>query len=126
MVSCLLNGRSTKSFLCTSLETRLHHQITILLCVISKLLERLIYNKIFNTVSNSITPHQYGFQGGSSTLQQLIVYFHQLITSKEEIDVIYIDFHKASVPHNDLLIKLYMEYRYIWYFMEMVCVSFKQ
>jgi len=80
-----------------------------LLCIISKLLERLIYNKIINTVSNSITPHQYGFQRGSSTLQQLIVYFHQLITSKEEIDVIYIDFRKAfdSVPHNDLLVKLW-------------------
>ena len=60
-------------------------------------------------MSNSITPHQYGFQRGSSTLQQLIVYFHQLITSKEEIDVIYIDFRKAfdSVPHNDLLVKLW-------------------
>ena len=59
-------------------------------CITSKLLERLIYNKIINTVSNSITPHQYGFQRGSSTLQQLIVYFHQLITSKEEIDVVYV------------------------------------
>ena len=80
-----------------------------LLCIISKLLERLIYNKIINTVSNSIIPHQYGFQRESSTLQQLIVYFHQLITSKEEIDVIYIDFRKTfdSVPHNDLLVKLW-------------------
>ena len=78
-------------------------------CIMSKVLERLIYDKIIDLVATSITPLQYGFQRGSSTLQQLLVYFHQLITSKEEIDAIYIDFHKAfdSVPHNELLIKLW-------------------
>ena len=60
-------------------------------------------------MATSITPHQYGFQRGASTLQQLLVYFHQLVTSKDEIDAIYIDFCKAfdSVPHNELLIKLW-------------------
>ena len=80
-----------------------------LLCIMSKVLERLIYDKIINAVATSITPHQYGFQRGTSTLQQLLVYFHQLVTSKNEIDAIYIDFHKAfdSVPHNELLVKLW-------------------
>ena len=80
-----------------------------LLCIMSKVLERLIYDRIINTVATSITPHQYGFQRGASTLQQLLVYFHQLVTLKDEIDAIYIDFRKAfdSVPHNELLIKLW-------------------
>ena len=70
--------------------------------------ERLIYDKVISTVANSITPHQSGFQKGHSTLQ-LLLFFHQLITSKDEIDVIYIDFRKAfdSVPHNELLVKLW-------------------
>ena len=80
-----------------------------LLCIMSKVLERLIYDKIINAVATSITPHQYGFQRGASTLQQLLVYFHQLVTWKDEIDAIYIDFRKAfdSVPHNELLVKLW-------------------
>ena len=42
-----------------------------LLCIMSKVLERLIYDKIISAVATSITPHQYGFQRGTSTLQQL-------------------------------------------------------
>ena len=82
-----------------------------LLCNVSKVFERLIYDKVISTctVANSITPHQFGFQKGHSTLRQLLPFFHQLITSKDEIDVICIDFHKAfdSVPHNELLVKLW-------------------
>ena len=71
--------------------------------------ERLIYDKVISTVANSITPHQFGFQKGHSTLQQLLLFFHQLITSKDKIDVIYIDFRKAfdGAPHNELLVKLW-------------------
>ena len=80
-----------------------------LLCNVSKVFERLIYDKVISTVANSITPHQFGFQKGHSTLQQLLLFFHQLITSNDEIDVIYVDFRKAfdSVPHNELLVKLW-------------------
>ena len=36
-------------------------------------------------------------------------FFHQLIASKGEIDVIYVDFSKVfdSVPHNEMLMKLW-------------------
>ena len=80
-----------------------------LLCNVSKVFERLIYDKVISTVTKSITPRQFGFQKGTSTLHQLLLFFHQLITSKDEIDVIYVDFRKAfdSVPHNELLMKLW-------------------
>ena len=71
--------------------------------------ERLIYDRVISAVAKSITPCQFGVQKGTSTSQQLLLFFHQLITSKDEIDVIYIDFRKAfdSVPHNELLVKLW-------------------
>ena len=81
-----------------------------LLCInVSKVLEDLIYVKMIGTVAKCITPCQFGFQSNSSTLQQLLLYHHQLITSKDEVDVVHIDFRKAfdSVPHNQLLVKLW-------------------
>ena len=73
------------------------------------MLEDLIYVKMIGTVAKCITPCQFGFQSNSSTLQQLLLYHHQLITSKDEVDVVHIDFRKAfdSVPHNQLLVKLW-------------------
>ena len=72
-----------------------------LLCNVSKVLEGLIYDKVISTVADSIIPWQFGFQRNTST-QQLLIYFHQLVTSMAEIDAIYIDFRKAfdRVPHN--------------------------
>ena len=86
-----------------------NYQPISLLCNVSKVFEHLIYDKVISTVTKSITPCQFGFQKGTSTLHQLLLFFHQLITSKDEIDVIYVDFRKAfdSVPHNELLMKLW-------------------
>ena len=63
-----------------------------LLCNVSKVLEGLIYDKVISTVADSIIPCQFGFQRNTSTQQQLLIYFHQLVTSMAEIDAVYIDF----------------------------------
>jgi len=80
-----------------------------LLCIISKVFERLIYNEVVNKIAPLISPFQFCFQSNKSTLQQLLIYSHQLITSKVEIDAIQIDFRKAfdSVPFDELLTKLW-------------------
>ena len=80
-----------------------------LLCNVSKVLEWLIYNKILDFYSDSISCHQFGFYKSISTLQQLLLYFDDLCSDREQIDSIYLDFSKAfdSVSHTKLLLKLW-------------------
>ena len=77
-----------------------------LLCNMSKV---LIYDKVYSVVSKHISPCQLGFQRNTSTFQLLLLFFHKLVTSTHEADVIYIDFCKAfdCVPHKELLMKLW-------------------
>ena len=50
-----------------------------LLCIVSKVLERLIYNKIskFITDNNILCCHQFGFRQNHSSTQQLLIFFLQ-------------------------------------------------
>ena len=82
-----------------------------LLCIISKVIEKIIFKETTQFVSNSFTPHQFGFLPGRSTLQQLLLFINELLDAKENnkmSDVIYLDFKKAfdSVSHCKLLLKL--------------------
>ena len=82
-----------------------------LLCVISKVFEKIIFNASINFLSDIFTPHQFGFLPGRSTLQQLLLFINDLLDSKNNnmvTDVIYLDFRKAfdSVSHTKLLHKL--------------------
>ena len=84
-----------------------------LLCSISKLLEKLIYDKIIGFVSTSISPSQFGFRPKLSTTQQLLIFLETIyssLSSNSQADVIYLDFKKVfdSVSHNELLTKLWM------------------
>ena len=82
-----------------------------LLCIISKVLERIIYNHLskFLLEQNLIYISQFGFRKHHSTTQQLLLYLdrvHKSLNINARCDVIYLDFHKAF-PHNELLLKLW-------------------
>ena len=79
-----------------------------LLSNISKVLERLIYNKIIHHVTPYIKPIQFGFMLNRSTIQQLLIFLHDIFCSKYQTDTIYLDISKAfdSVSHFHRLDKL--------------------
>ena len=76
-----------------------------LLSSTSKVLERLIYDKLISFLKEFISPVQFGFLKGHSTLQQLLLFYDRVMNStpSSQWDVI---FKKAfdSVPHNELLL----------------------
>ena len=77
-----------------------------LLCILSKVLERIVYNNIINCVKEQSTKHRFSFLPKRSTLQQLPVFAEKVIEpNKCEVDVVYMDFKKVfdSVSHNHLL-----------------------
>ena len=84
-----------------------------LLCITSKVLEHLIYNKLIDHVINFISPFQFGFLRGRSCMQQLLMFLinkaYRCATNSTQCDTIYLDFRKAfdSIPHTNLLVKLY-------------------
>ena len=70
-----------------------------LLCILSKFLERLVYNKIVDKVIKLVSPLQFGFVRGRSSLQQLLLFINSVIEAHElstPIDVIYLDIRKHS------------------------------
>ena len=83
-----------------------------LLCIISKVLEKIIYQHLFDFIYNQLSAHQFGFIPGHSCLQQLLLFTNALHHAKSthcDADVIYLDYKKAfdSVVHNKLLYKLW-------------------
>ena len=93
-----------------------------LLCTVSKVLEKLIYNQIIHFVSASISPSQFGFRPKHSSTQQLLIFLSFIqdsLASNSQADVIYLDFKKAfdNVSHNELLVKLVWNN---WKYVEMV------
>ena len=84
-----------------------------LLPIISKIFERLIYNKIFNFFAekNLISPNQSGFRPRDSCVNQLLAITHEIYRSFDEgIEVrgVALDISKAfnKVWHEGLLLKL--------------------
>ena len=83
-----------------------------LLCVSSKVLEKIIFNHILQFANDKISTHQFGFMHHRSTLQQWLIVLNAIFNSSSnssQTDLIYLDFKKAfdSVAHNELLFKLW-------------------
>lgn len=49
-----------------------------LLCVLSKVLERIVYNKIIPFVHPQISPQQFGFLKGRSSITQMLSFFSEI------------------------------------------------
>ena len=83
-----------------------------LLSIVSKVLERIVFDKVLPFIGPKLSDHQFGFMKNRSSLSQLLLYFSDIFNSVENkrcADVIYMDFSKAfdSVPHQELLLKLW-------------------
>ena len=79
-----------------------------LLCTVSKVLERLVFDKVSDfVINNVISSSQFGFVKNRTCLQQLLLFMDYIIKAHEQkvqVDVIYLDIKKAfdTVPHNRL------------------------
>ena len=79
--------------------------------VLSKILERQVYNEIFSIICPRLTHWHHGFLPGKSAVSQLSQVVHQFANAlerRQQVDVIYLDFSKAfdRVSHEKLLFKL--------------------
>ena len=82
-----------------------------LLCIASKVLERLIYNKIIDFIQPQLSKFQFGFLTNRSCLHKLLLFLSnvvQALNDKSQLDVVFLDFQKAfdTVSHQELLFKL--------------------
>ena len=81
-----------------------------LLCNVSKVLKKLVYDKIINFITESISFVQFGALKGRSTLQQLLVFLNFVHNNHDQqVDIFYLDIKKAfdGIPHDKLFHKLY-------------------
>lgn len=79
--------------------------------ILSKLLEKVVYNSIYPTLSRAISERQHGFMKNRSTTSNLTSFTDFVLNGMEkggQVDVVYTDFEKAfdRVDHIILLAKL--------------------
>ncbi len=84
-----------------------------LLNIFHKVLELIVYSKIIDFIYPKISKTQFGFIRNRSTLQQLLLSYTLVfnsVESKRHTEIVFLDFAKAfdSVPHNELLYKLWL------------------
>ena len=84
---------------------------THLFSLVSKVLERRVFNSIKDHMFSQINPCQHGFLRGKNCVTQVIEVFDKIrnqLDRGKQIDVIYLDMSKAfdNVSHNRLLLRL--------------------
>ena len=81
------------------------------LCLLAKVIERLVFDQTYNSLSLYLSPYQHVFLKNRSTVTNLAV-FTDFLTEQvdrgNQIDVIYTDYSKAfdRIDHDILLLKL--------------------
>ena len=83
-----------------------------LLCIVSKIMERYIYNNVFKVVEPIINTNQHGFMNVKYCTTQLLTVYGDIgkhLDEGKQTDMIFLDFSKAfdSVDHNMLIHKLH-------------------
>lgn len=83
-----------------------------LLCIVSKIFERILFDVLYNYLKQIFSPSQFGFRKGRSCVIQMVIYLETLYDAYEsgkDINVIYTDYEKAfdKVDHGLLLQKLH-------------------
>lgn len=69
-----------------------------LLCILSKVLESIIYNKIIFFIRSSLSHQQFGFLSNRSTVSQLLLSFSKIMDNCDKdvpTDIVYLDFKKV-------------------------------
>ena len=89
-----------------------NHRPISLLCIISKVLEPIVYDKVAPFIRPLLSKQQFGFLKHRSCLTQLLLSFARITDAVEHkcaCSAIYLDLCKAfdSVPHGELLYKLW-------------------
>lgn len=83
-----------------------------LLCILSKVLESLVFENIIDFIRPKLSSAQFGFLSKRSSTTQLLACYAKIVDAFENrmtTDVVYLDLKKAfdSVPHQELLFKLW-------------------
>ena len=83
-----------------------------LLCILSKVLESIVYQNIIHFLWPLISTRQHGFLLGKFCLTQLLHFYSEnlkLLDNGSPTDVVFVEFWKVfdTVPHSGLLFKLW-------------------